>query len=61
MATLVNNYIFKALDAYPYDLEETVEAFEGKTKPYDHFYPCSFSVQTVFSFLDFASISFWIK
>ncbi|SEB99895.1 hypothetical protein SAMN04489761_2210 [Tenacibaculum sp. MAR_2009_124] len=26
MATLVNNYIFKALDAYPYDLEETVEA-----------------------------------
>ncbi|CAL2082629.1 hypothetical protein [Tenacibaculum sp. 190524A02b] len=26
MATLVNNYIFKALDAYPYDLEEAVEA-----------------------------------
>ncbi|MGG8496408.1 hypothetical protein ACQY1Q_08330 [Tenacibaculum sp. TC6] len=26
MATLVNNYIFKALDAYPYELEEAVEA-----------------------------------
>ncbi|MCT4628528.1 hypothetical protein [Winogradskyella sp.] len=24
--TLVNNYIFKALDAYPYDLEEAIEA-----------------------------------
>jgi len=26
MRTLVNNYIFKALDAYPYDLEEAMEA-----------------------------------
>lgn len=26
MSTLVNNYIFKALDAYPYDLEETIES-----------------------------------
>ena len=26
MATLVNNYIFKALDAYPYELEEAMEA-----------------------------------
>ncbi len=26
MSTLVNNYIFKALDAYPYDLEEAIEA-----------------------------------
>lgn len=26
MGTLANNYIFKALDAYPYDLEETIEA-----------------------------------
>lgn len=24
--TLANNYIFKALDAYPYDLEEAIEA-----------------------------------
>ena len=24
--TLVNNHIFKALDAYPYDLEEAIEA-----------------------------------
>ncbi|RNC88098.1 MAG: hypothetical protein ED556_02610 [Winogradskyella sp.] len=24
--TLVNNYIFKALDAYPYELEEAIEA-----------------------------------
>ncbi len=26
MGTLANNYIFKALDAYPYDLEEAIEA-----------------------------------
>ncbi|TCP28274.1 hypothetical protein EV195_101436 [Tenacibaculum skagerrakense] len=26
MKTLTNNYIFKALDAYPYDLEEAIEA-----------------------------------
>ena len=26
MSTLANNYIFKALDAYPYDLEETIES-----------------------------------
>lgn len=26
MGTLANNYIFKALDAYPHDLEETIEA-----------------------------------
>ncbi|WGH76110.1 hypothetical protein P8625_02790 [Tenacibaculum tangerinum] len=26
MKTLANNYIFKALDAFPYDLEEAVEA-----------------------------------
>jgi len=26
MKTLTNNYIFKALDAYPYDLEEAMEA-----------------------------------
>jgi len=26
MKTLANNYIFKALDAYPYDLEEAIEA-----------------------------------
>lgn len=26
MRTLANNYIFKALDAYPYDLEEAIEA-----------------------------------
>lgn len=26
MKTLTNNYIFKALDAFPYDLEETIEA-----------------------------------
>ncbi len=26
MGTLVDNYIFKALDAYPYDLEDTIEA-----------------------------------
>ncbi|CAM1340003.1 tetratricopeptide repeat protein [Tenacibaculum amylolyticum] len=26
MKTLSNNYIFKALDAFPYDLEETIEA-----------------------------------
>ncbi len=26
MGTLVNNYVFKALDSYHYDLEETIEA-----------------------------------
>ncbi len=26
MKNLINNYLFKALDAYPYDLEETIEA-----------------------------------
>lgn len=26
MGNLVNNYLFKALDAYPYDLEEAMEA-----------------------------------
>lgn len=26
MGTLANNYVFKAIDAYPYDLEETIEA-----------------------------------
>ena len=26
--TLVNNHIFKALDAYPYDLEEAIEALD---------------------------------
>ena len=26
MGNLANNYLFKALDAYPYDLEETIEA-----------------------------------
>lgn len=28
MSTLVNNYIYKALDAYPYDLEAAMEALE---------------------------------
>ena len=26
MGTLVNNYVFKALENYPYDLEEVMEA-----------------------------------
>ncbi|MGJ8744916.1 tetratricopeptide repeat protein [Polaribacter sp.] len=28
MGTLVNNYIFKALESYPYDLEEVMEALD---------------------------------